>query len=114
MYNTNLSLVKFIVSKLRTLGYTPWGPYLAKRVGETSSKWGIPLRKDYWKAEVLDLDQSQSLLRVLPLRHREKVSMKAIALLLRRGDRWEGVEHAVKLNRSCINLERARLLAAPR
>jgi hypothetical protein len=114
IYNTNLSLVEFIISKLRGLGYTPWGPYLAKRKGDTSSKWGIPLRKDYWKAEVLDLDQSQSILTKLPLRHREKVGMKELALVLERGDRWEHVEAAAKVIRDCIKCERDRFLAAAR
>jgi hypothetical protein len=97
IHNTSVALLEFIVRELRRTGYSPRGLQPNKPEGAISSKWGIPRRKDYWRVVLLDLDQSQSLLRRIPLRHREKVEMKQLALSLRRGDYWRDVSPRVKL-----------------
>lgn len=110
IHNTNVGLLKFVVRRLRFLGYMPRGLQLNKRKGSKTSKWGIPHRKNYWTVRLLNLDQSQSLLRKLPLRHREKVAMKELALSLKRGDYWKDVSGRVKALRNSFGLETQRFV----
>ena len=86
VYNTDIDLLEFVKGSLISLGYRPRGLYKEKEEGDADSKYGIPHRKDYFRVALFGFDKSQSLLRKLPLLHREKVARKALALSLERGD----------------------------
>jgi hypothetical protein len=92
VYNTDLELVKFFCASISQLGYHPTGPYLDKLEGTVTAKYGIPRRKDYWKAVLARFEEVKSLLQRLPLRHYEKVERKRLALSLELGDSWQLVE----------------------
>ena len=109
-YNTNVNLLEYIKERIQQLGYRPRGLYLDKRKGSRTSKYNIEHRKDYWHIGVLDFDQSQSLLRRLPLRHREKIARKELALSLKRGDYWKDVKPRVKALSRSILAERRRFV----
>lgn len=112
VYNTDTQLLQFIRRALINLGYTPMGPYLEKLKGSKTSKHKIPHRKDYWRLAIFDFDQAQSLLRRLPLLHREKVAKEELALSLRRGEHWDRVAARIEAIRNSIQLERDRFLVA--
>ena len=94
-YNTRLELLVFIRGALERLGYNPLGPYLDKEKGTTTSKYGIPRRKDYWRIALAIFDQVQDLLRRLPIRHGEKTQRRDIALSVELGQLWATVEPSV-------------------
>jgi hypothetical protein len=106
VYNTNLELVQFLKRALTELGFKPLGPYLDKRKGTITSKYKIERKKDYWKVVLARFGEVQSLLRRLPIRHREKVARKQIALSLTIGELWVNVEPRVKNLRASIAAER--------
>lgn len=112
VYNTNMSLLGFVKQSLITLGYRPKGPYKEKDEGDRSSKFDIPHRKDYCRVALFDFDQSQSLLRRLPLIHREKVARKVLALSLARDTYWKDVSERVYALRRSFRLERDLFVAA--
>lgn len=95
VWNTDLDLLWFAFDCLRTLGYRPMQPYLDKRKGGKPSVLGIERRKDYWRLQMGRFDESQSVLRRLPLRHQEKLDRRALALSLSKGEPYDGVRHSV-------------------
>ena len=99
VYNTNTDFLDYIQRMLVKIGYHPVGPYLDKRKGTVTSKYKIERKKDYWKLVVASFDESQSLLRRLPLQHPEKIARKELALSLRRGDKWKDVQARVRFLR---------------
>jgi len=87
LYNTDLALLKSLKQILERFGFGPNGPYVTMPKGTvtpyaryTKDLWSLPLQRS-WEA--------QKLLMELPLRHREKQGSKAIALSVRKGDRWK-------------------------
>ena len=96
VYNTNLSLLKFIFEVLTSRGLHPVGPYLDKKKGTTTSKYGIMRKKDYWKIALANFVEVQSLLREVPIRHREKQERRELALGITLGQPWATVEAGVK------------------
>jgi hypothetical protein len=88
--------LRYIQRVLVCVGYHPVGPYLDKRKGAVTPKYGIERKKDYWKLVVANFDESRSLLERLPLLHPEKIARKELALSLKRGDRWKNVKSRVK------------------
>jgi hypothetical protein len=110
-YNTNLDLLRFVVTAISELGYAPVGPYLDKRKGTFTSKYKIVRKKDYWRIGLVVFEQAQSLLMRLPIRHREKVERKKLALSLRIGDEWSSVEPIVKSLRAFVRSERDKFVA---
>jgi hypothetical protein len=64
-------------------------PYLDKRAGDKSSGFHIERKKDYWRLQLGRFDEAQSLLRRLPLRHREKIERKRLALSISKGEDYE-------------------------
>jgi hypothetical protein len=106
VYNTNLELVSFVKSAWTEMGFAPVGPYLDKEKGSVTSKYMIERRKDYWKVALARFEQVQSLLSKLPIRHREKIDRKTIALSLHFGELWPRVEPRVRALRKEIQIER--------
>jgi hypothetical protein len=106
VYNTNLELLGFVKTALGRLGLAPLGPYLDKRKGTTTSKYRITRRKDYWKVAIARFDQSQSLLRRLPIKHAEKVRRRDVALAIQFGAPWVEVGPRVQDLRDSFRTER--------
>jgi len=86
VWNTDIDLVRFAYDCLKQLGYRPMEPYLDKRGGGKSSGFHIERKKDYWRLQLGRFDEAQSLLQRLPLRHREKVERKRLALSVSKGE----------------------------
>ena len=95
VYNTNLELLVFIKASLERLGFHTLGPYLDRKEGTSTAKYGIVRRKDYWKIALAISGEVQDLLRKLPIRHQEKVLRKGIALSIELGQKWASVEPRV-------------------
>lgn len=104
-YNTGLELLNF-KSSLVNLGYTPLGPYLDKEKGAPTAKYGILRKKDYWKLTLARFAQVQDLLKVLPLRHPERIGRRRLALSVTLGQSWSTAEPQVRSIRTEIRLER--------
>lgn len=105
-YNTNIDLLLFVHKCLDALGRRPTRPYLDKQKGFRSPGFHIEMKKDYWRVMVANFDESQSLLRTLPLRHREKVEKKQLALSITKGDAWDLVRGRVSSLRDSVREER--------
>lgn len=110
-YNTNRELLTFIKTSLERLGFHPLGPYLDKSAGTSTSKYGIVRRKDYWKLVLAIFGEVQDLVREVPIRHREKVLRKEIALSINPGQKWATVEPRVLALRCDIRSGRDDFLA---
>jgi hypothetical protein len=107
IWNTDTSLIEFSYKCLRQLGYRPMRPYLDKRKGGRSSGFQIERKKDYWRLQLGRVEEAQSLLRRLPLRHREKVAIKEIALSVTKGDFYENIRAKVESLRKSFKEETA-------
>lgn len=94
-YNTSLSLLNFVAALCRSLGYTPLGPYLDKKKGTITAKYGIERKQDYYKVVIARFEEAQSLLSRLPLRHPEKIAKRDLALSLSYREPWASVSERV-------------------
>jgi hypothetical protein len=83
---------------LKQLGFRPIKPYLDREAGGVSSGFQIEMKKAYWRVMVARFDEAQLLLSRLPLRHKEKVEMKEVALSVAKGDLYSKVADQV----SCL------------
>jgi hypothetical protein len=106
IYNTDTGLLRFVHKCLTQLGYKPLALYLDKRKDTESGKYHIKRKQDYWRVVVAIFENSQSLLRRLPLRHREKVERKELALSIAKGERWEDVRSRVRHLQDSLRSER--------
>ena len=121
-YNTNLALLGFVRRSLLSFGFRPLEPYLDKKKGFRSPGYKIEMKKDYWRVMLCRFEECQAFLGVLPVRHKEKVAKKAIALSLQIGQPWvesgprvEGPRKATKSERDLFVGEAQRVyLANPR
>jgi hypothetical protein len=105
-YNTRLELLDFIRLGMKSLGYEPTNPYLDKKKGTSTSKYKIERRKDYWRVSLGWFEQVQSLLKRLPIRHREKIRRKEIALDIKPRQAWDTIEPRLNALRHAIRAER--------
>ena len=110
-YNTDLDLLRFVHDAIGLLGFNPLLPYLDKKRGSRSPGYKIELKKDYWRVQVCRFEDSLGLLRSLPMRHREKIAKKALALTLSIGEPWSAVGPKVESVRASINAERDGFVA---
>lgn len=94
-YNTDTGLLQFVRKCLTELGCKPGPLYLDKDAGAESGKYHIIRRHDYYRVMVAIFEDSQSLLRRLPLRHQEKVERKELALSIAKGERWDNIKSKV-------------------
>jgi LAGLIDADG-like domain len=101
-YNTNVELLNFVLRLFRTLGYTPFGPYLDKHKGSRTSKYGIPHNKDYWHIAISRFAECQDLLRRMPLKHSEKIQKAQLAISLPDNGSWSEVRKRVEIIRGAI------------
>jgi hypothetical protein len=95
IWNTDTGLLGFAYECLNKLGHRPIQPYLSGAPGGVSSGFHIPKRKAEWRVLVARFEEVQSLLRRLPLRHREKLARREIALSVAKGDPYEKVAESV-------------------
>jgi hypothetical protein len=99
----NRDLLLLIAEKLRRMGY---GAYLpekpVRKKGETIG-YG-PYNEDFWRLCLTRSDEALKLLRSLPLRHREKVARKELALRCRKMP-WVDVANQVQALRASIEAE---------
>ncbi len=109
--NTNTELLAFIRQKLRELGYIPGNMYINKREGTVTSKYQIPNRKNYWQLTLQRFADCQSLLRVMPIRHREKVQKAELATSLAFRQTWSEVQPKYGAIRDKIRNERDSFVA---
>ncbi len=95
IWNTDIGLLEFARECLTSLGYRPMERYLQSPPGPISSGFQIERKKAYWRLLLGRFEESQSLLRRLPLRHREKVAIKEVVLSTAKGDLYEKIEDRV-------------------
>ena len=105
-YNTRIELLTFIRSGLKSLGYEPTNLYLEKKKGTSTSKYKIERKKDYWRVSLGWFNQVQTLLGLLPIRHREKIGRKEIALSITPGQPWDAIGPRLNALRLAIRSER--------
>jgi hypothetical protein len=105
-YNTSQELLVFIRSALRKLGYSPTGPYLDKRKGTFTSKYGIERKKDYYKLALQRFEDAKELAGRLPIMHSEKVRRRHLALTISSGEAWSTVGPQIAALRNEFRLER--------
>jgi len=86
IWNTDVGLLEFARECLTSLGYRPMERYLQSLPGPISSGFQIERKKAYWRLLLGKFEESQSLLRRLPLRHREKAAIKEVVLSTNKGD----------------------------
>lgn len=87
IYRINRSFLVSLQLVAERFGYHFDGPYLTAEKGDTTPK-GITYRSDFWNIAIQRSSQTQALLRELPLRHREKVERKALALSINPATQW--------------------------
>ncbi len=105
IWNTDTELVKFAYRCLKQLEHRPLKPYLHSRPGGVSSGFHLERKKAYWRVLVARFEEAQFLLRRLPLRHREKVIMKELALSVTKGSLYKRVEERVSSLRKSFHKE---------
>jgi hypothetical protein len=105
-YNTDLSMLKFVIDSLELLGLHPLPPYLDKKKGSISPGYKIEVKKDYWRVLLARFDECQRLLEVLPIRHAEKCARKTLVLRLSRRQPWQDVVSEVQSIKASITRER--------
>jgi hypothetical protein len=108
VWNTDKELLEFAHKCLNLLGSRPMKPYLHARIGPIHSGFRIERKKEYWRVLVGRFDEAQSLLRKLPLQHREKVAMTEVALSVTKGDPYEKVADLVSSFKKAVKEERTR------
>ncbi|HME19317.1 MAG TPA: LAGLIDADG family homing endonuclease, partial [Nitrososphaerales archaeon] len=118
-YNTNLELLRLVSRHLENMGLKPLRPYLDKKKGFRSPGYHIEMKKDYWRVMLCRFQECQQFLRVLPVRHQEKLSKKALALKLVPGQAWtesgpqvEALRTSIKSARDAFVDEAERLCLA--
>ena len=105
IYNTDIDLLEFAYTCLERLGCRPLRPYLSKESGYISPGFHILMKRDYWRVFVARFDEAHSLLRRLPLRHKEKVEMREVAISLEKGDLYGGVADKISLLKKSFDEE---------
>ena len=113
-YNTDLSMMNFVVRELTRLGYSPVGPYLDKPRGFVSPGYHIEMKKDYWKVVIARFKEAQSLLSHLPVKHSEKHRKKILATSLSFRQSWEATHSQMEALRAEIHAERDAFVAQAR
>lgn len=84
--NTNVQLLRHIASLAKEYSPRLW---LSKRAGSATSRKGAIRKKDVWEVTVSRRASLSALLRVLPLRHSEKIERSALVVELAAGCEWE-------------------------
>lgn len=78
--NTDLALLRRVGKGIAELGCHPLRPYLDRKKGFRSPGYHIEMKKDYWRVLVASFEEAQAILRILPIRHSEKIAKRALAL----------------------------------
>ena len=110
-YNTNLKLMWFVHNAIARLGFMPLKPYLDKAKGFRSPGYHIEMKKDYWRVLIARFEDCQRFLRIIPIRHEEKVAKRAIACAISFRHPWKDVEPKVVSTRLSIRSTRDDFVA---
>ena len=121
-YNTNVELITFVFHSLKGLGFRPSPPYLDKKRGFVTPGYHIEMKRDYWRVVLSRFEECKRLLGRLPIKHREKVQKRTLALGLALGQSWievgprvQGLRMTIKASRDAFVAEAQRVyLANPR
>ena len=109
-YNTNLDLMRFVEKAIRSLGYRPLPPYLDKKKGFRSPGYHIEMKKDYWRVLLSRFKECQDFLTRLPIKHREKVKKRALAISFETREPWSDSGPKIQKIRMEIKTERDRFV----
>jgi hypothetical protein len=101
---TKPDLLKSILSIVTSLGYKANGPYLAYKAG-VRTPLGIVYINDLWRIYFQRSEETQQLLRELPIRHSEKIAQKELAISLNQPTKWTDVEAKARGIRQQIEAE---------
>jgi len=100
--NEDLRLLSHIKSGLATAGYYPTGPYMRAAKGHVTRGWYIRYNSEMWSLHLQRAEEVREVLGLLPLRHKEKILRKEIALSLLPGTRWMDAESRIRSLRDRI------------
>jgi hypothetical protein len=98
--NNDVPLLESIIRESRKIGYEFNGPYLQYKEG-TVTPSGIRYTKDLWKISLQQTEPAQRLLLEMPIRHKEKLDKKQLALLVGHKP-WEEIESRLIALKSMI------------
>jgi hypothetical protein len=87
--NQDQALLSHIKGELTNGGYHPTGPYLQAPRGKITPGWRIRYTKDQWQLSLQRADEVRSVVKLLPLRHEEKVMRKDLAMVIPPRARWD-------------------------
>jgi LAGLIDADG DNA endonuclease family protein len=108
IWNTDTGLLEFAYKCLKQLGYMPLEPYLSQPAGGVSSGFHIARRKAEWRVLLARFEETQSLLRRLPLKHQEKVAKEEVALSIAKGDLYEKIAERLSFLKKAFHDETDR------
>jgi hypothetical protein len=80
-------------------------PYLNRSPGGVSSGFHIEMKRAYWRVFLARFEETQSLLRLIPLQHREKVEMKELAMSVSKGCLYDDVAEKIAALRKSFREE---------
>ncbi len=109
IYNSDVPLLKSIITESRKIQYDFDGPYLLKEKG-TVTPFGIRYTRDLWHIDVQQTWSAQRLLLELPIRHAEKLRRKSLGLQVGRRP-WSEIEAEFLELRKAIRREVDEFLA---
>ena len=110
-YNTDLGLIKFVHFGICSQGFRPQDPYLDKERGFRSPGYHIEMKKDYWRVVIGRFEEAQGFLKILPIRHPEKIQKRELALSIKPGQPWESTAPESERIRSAIRSARDAFVA---
>ncbi len=87
--NQNQSLISHIKNELLDGGYHPTGPYLQAKGSAVTQSWKIRYSRDLWQLLLQRADEVRDVLKLLPLRHSEKILRREMALSIPPAAKWE-------------------------
>lgn len=96
VFNEDLRLLAHIKNELVRAGYRPTGPYLQAAEGYVTQGMRIPYNSDMWSLCLQRAEEVRDVLKLMPLRHEEKVLRKELALRMEGGARWTDIEGKVR------------------
>ncbi len=88
VYNEDLNLLNHIKTQFALAGFNWVGPYLLSREGKVTPSWNIVYRKDMLSIMLERRAEVLALLKILPLRHREKRERSDLVISLA-DSKWE-------------------------
>lgn len=101
VYSTNRSFLVSLRTVSEKFGIHFDGPYRTAREGDTTPA-GITYRSDFWNIAIQRSGEAQDLLRELPLRHRERILRRDLALSVLPATKWSDIAPKADVVRASI------------